>query len=488
MFLDNFIQSINSIRANKKVVLINGNFNILHHGHIRYINFASMCGDILVVAVNPDTHSGVFVEQESRLNSIRALKKVDFSIVVSDDYLSFLNKLKPEIIVKGNEYADIINIEEKYIKSNNNNNCKIIFSSGDSDGSFYNDITLKYENKYEDKEYLKRNNILKKDIKNIINNFVSKKVIIIGDVIVDEYVECEAVGMSQEDPTIVVKPISQKMFIGGAGIVAHHIESLGAKCYFFTVTGQDELSNFVASGMSTININNTIINDESRLTVHKKRYRVAGKTMIRINEYRNHDISHLIADSIFSSIRDIISDVDMLIFSDFNYGCLPQYLVDKLTELCTNYDVPIFADSQSSSQSGDSSRFLNTNLLSVTEREARLALHDLSSGLVVLAEKLCIKSNAKNCILKMGANGILIHIGNNYNNINKVTDIIPALNNESIDVAGAGDSLLAATCLALISGANIWEAAYIGSVMAAIQVSNIGNIPISRDQLMKKLF
>lgn len=470
-------------RGNKKIVLINGNFNILHPGHIRFINFASLCGDFLVAAVNPDGFKGVFVEETIRLNSIKSLKNVDFATIVKGDYLSFLEELKPDVIVKGPEYSGLVNLEDEYVKKNH---AKLIFSAGDADGTVFDDQQFITDTKYENLEFLRRNNISKERLIKVVNSFSDKNVIVIGDVIVDRYVECDAIGMSQEDPTVVVRPLSQKIFIGGAGIVARHLESLGAKCFFFTVTGKDELSDFVKSSLSSKKIKSKIFTDETRLTIHKKRYRVNNKTMLRVNEYRSHDLSHQVADELYSEIQKIISKVDMLIFSDFNYGCLPQYLVDKLTNLCKINKIPFFADSQSSSQAGDSSRFKFANFISLTEREARLAMHDTSSGLVVLAEKICKKSKSRYCLLKVGADGLLIHV-EDLKDLNKTTDQIPALNNTPIDVAGAGDSMLAAASLAIISGASVWEAAYIGSVMAALQVARVGNIPITREELIRKL-
>ena len=65
-----------------------------------------------------------------------------------------------------------------------------------------------------------------------------------GDVIADEYISCDPLGMSEEDPTIVVTPISSKTFIGGAAIVAAHAASLGAQVQFFSVVGDDQTATF----------------------------------------------------------------------------------------------------------------------------------------------------------------------------------------------------------------------------------------------------
>ena len=136
------------------------------------------------------------------------------------------------------------------------------------------------------------------------------------------------------------------------------------------------------------------------------------------------------------------------------------------------------ADSQSSSQTGDISRFKDMMLLTPTEREARFAVSDFNSGLVVLAEKLRTKSRAKNIILTLGSEGLLAHAAQ-INNDEWMTDRLPALNTAPKDPAGAGDSLLTCSSMAMAVGADIWQSLYLGSVAAACQVGRVGNVPLS---------
>ena len=146
----------------------------------------------------------------------------------------------------------------------------------------------------------------------------------------------------------------------------------------------------------------------------------------------------------------------------------------------------IAADSQSSSQIGDISRFQCMDLITPTEREARISTRNREDGLVVLAEDLRKQANAQNILLKLGEEGLLIHAGNSIDE-NWHTDRVGALNSAPKDVAGAGDSLLIASALTLASGGSIWEAACLGSLAAAIQVGRVGNTPVQRDELMREL-
>ena len=122
------------------------------------------------------------------------------------------------------------------------------------------------------------------------------------------------------------------------------------------------------------------------------------------------------------------------------------------------------------------------NIIFPTEREARLSMQNNDDGIITLLQKLIKQSNAKHIILKLGVDGLIIF--NDKDEINFLTDKIPAINNNPKDVAGAGDALLIVSSLSYVLGANIWESAYLGSLAAALQIDKVGNIPITKSDLL----
>jgi bifunctional ADP-heptose synthase (sugar kinase/adenylyltransferase) len=191
-----------------------------------------------------------------------------------------------------------------------------------------------------------------------------------------------------------------------------------------------------------------------------------------------------IQKTLVKSVEAVCINADLLIFSDFNYGCLPQNVVNELTAIAEAKKIRVVADSQSSSQIGDISRFKNVDLITPTEREARIALRNTEDGLVVIAQQVCERANAKSVTLKLGEQGVLLHgrWGKDWE-----TDQIPALNSAAQDVAGAGDCLLVATSLAMTVGANMWQSGLLGSLAAAIQVGRVGNTPIKKSEILREL-
>jgi rfaE bifunctional protein kinase chain/domain len=288
--------------------------------------------------------------------------------------------------------------------------------------------------------------------------------------------------MSREDPTLVVSPRQTERFLGGAAIVAAHAAVLGANTRFFSVTGNDPISSYVSDQLSEHGVEAFLVNDDSRPTTLKRRYRCEGKTLLRVSDLRQHEISGSIQDRLLTELETAISGADVLIFSDFNYGCLPQNFVAICANLGRQKQCIIAADSQSSSQLGDISRYHGTHLVTPTEHELRVALRDQVSGLSTLGKILLERSHGQGALVTLGASGVLVVTRENSAD---EADRVPALNRSPVDVSGAGDSLLVAATLTLAAGGNIYDAALLGSFAAAIQTSRLGNTPIQVTELQR---
>lgn len=259
--------------------------------------------------------------------------------------------------------------------------------------------------------------------------------------------------------------------------------ALGARVKFISVTGKDEARNFSIDRLREYGVSFDIFTDDSRCTSLKKRYRSKGKTLLRVSHLMQTPISYKLQNQLILKAKKAIESCDLLVFSDFNYGLLTQYVVDSISDIAKKNGVLMAADSQSSSQTGNIARFNGMHLITPTEREARLSLRNYNDGLVVIAENLREIANAENIFLTLAEEGVLIHPGPR----NGFTDRIEALNKVPRDVAGAGDSLLVTSAMAMACGGNIWESAALGSIAAAIQVGRVGNVPITVKDLCEEI-
>jgi rfaE bifunctional protein kinase chain/domain len=470
-------------------VLVCGHFNVLHPGHIRLFKFARSCASRLIVAIESDRVAGsaAHVAENHRLEGVLSCSLVDDAFIYDESTASLISRLQPELVVKGREHEKYFNPEAEILATYGG---RLIFSSGDAQFSSSDLIRKEFLDSYQKeialpKSFMDRHKIHLKRLEELVKKFSSLRVLTIGDIIVDDYITCAPLGMSQEDPTLVVSPINTQRFIGGAGIVAAHASGLGAISSLISVTGEDDIKDYCILELERFNVQSCLLVDSSRPTTLKERFRSHGKTLLRVSHLQQRAIPLDIQNKIIERVKEKIDDLDLIIFSDFNYGVLPQYVIESIVLLAKEYQVLVAADSQSSSQLGDIGRYKGVGMLLPTEREARVSTQNWEDGLVVLAEHLRQKSNAKYILLKMGKDGVLIHAPA-VKSEGWITDQVEALNKFPQDVAGAGDSMLVASALTLAAGGNIWESACIGSLAAAAQVGRVGNIPLKVEDLLSR--
>jgi rfaE bifunctional protein kinase chain/domain len=469
----------------QKIVFVSGNFNVVHPGHLRLLKFAAEAGDFLVVGVSEDATPGVSVPAELRIEGVRAISFVDHAFLLEQPAETFIAKLQPDVVVKGKEHETAENPERLAVEAYGG---KLVFGSGEVR---FSSISLLQREYFEfnlstiskPKDYPLRYGFANSDLKHTLQKLQGLRVLVLGDLIIDEYVNCDPLGMSQEDPTIVLTPIESKTFVGGAGIVAAHARGLGAEVEFLTVAGADEFAQYAQESLAKLDVNAQVLFDQTRPTTRKQRFRAHNKTLLRVNHLRQHAIGPELAEQMLSAAAERLPRTDVVLFSDFNYGCLPQLLVDGVCEKARARKIIMTADSQASSQFSDISRFKDMTLITPTEREARLALRDFESGLVIISQKLREAARATNVAVTLGSEGLMVHASKDGE---YCTDRLPAFNTAPKDVAGAGDSLFACSSLALCVG-DAWQGIYLGALAAACQVSRVGNIPINTRDIVAEI-
>ena len=462
---------------NKTIAFVSGNFNVVHPGHLRLLKFAAEQADVVVVGVNADNVPGVTLPLDMRVENVRSISMVNHVVGLDVPAATFIEELNPNVVVKGKEFETRANPEQAAVESYGG---RLIFSSGElrfaSLGLLEREYSADSVAVRKPVDFLERHGFNFSDLKSTLAKMAGMRVLVIGDLIVDDYVTCDAIGMSQEDPTIVVTPILTRTFVGGAGGVAAHARGLGAEVSYCTIVGEDEFARYALDSLEAQGVHCDFFADSTRPTTRKQRFRALNKTLLRVNHLRHHAASADIQHRMLAAVEVALPKCDLILFSCFNYGCLPQDLVDTITAKARAAGVMLAADSQASSQIGDVSRYKGMSLISPTEREARLALNDFESGLAVVGENLITKARADNVVITLGAEGMLI---NAWRDGALRTDRLPAFNPSPKDVSGAGDSVFISCSMALRVGADIWQSAYLGGLAAALQVSRLGIRPLT---------
>jgi len=413
----------------EKKVFTNGCFDILHPGHVEVLKFAKSLGDKLIVGINSDKAVKILKGEDRPINNelvrktlLESLSFVD-EVVIFDDVntIDIIKKLKPDILVKGEEG---LTSEEVRVKDQVPVGIEIRLCPHFAD--------------YSTTGMLKkiREKITHPDMSKleIVKSFEKKKILLIGDTILDVFVYGEAVKLNFDAPTPEAEEISVDKFFGGASLVASHLLELGGSVFFASVVGDDKDAKEY-DALKHPNLEKIFFVDKNRKTTVKRRFWVDGYKLVQMNQVSNHNIEESLEKDILQKVEPLFSQADAIIVSDNRHGLLTQNLIAQLISLSQKYQKPLYADCQINNQPTDKHHFYHgADCLFPNQKEAKLISPALDF------KEFVEKCGVKNVVIKLGAKGAMALFGGNLINI-------PGEQIETVDTCGAGDAFLAAFSL-----------------------------------------
>lgn len=495
--LDDLLAARQRARAEgKTVVHCHGCFDVVHPGHIHHLQHARSLGDILIVSVSADAHvnkgvSRPLIPDDLRASSLAALECVD--MVHLNDHptaVELLEQLKPDIFVKGREYQT--SVDPRFLQERDtviSNGGEVVFSSGDvvysstaligslgDTGAFNTEKVARFT---------RQHHATPGAIEAILRKCQDLKVVVVGDYILDRYHFCEATGIAGEGPMMALRAMGKKEYDGGAAIIARHASAIGASTTLVTAVSRDHESNQVLLRLRAEGIE-TITSDHRRQLVVKNRYVVDDQKMLKVDEGSHAPLDTRREQQLADQIIHAAQEASCVIFADFGYGMITPGLLDRVMPTLRK-TVPILTADVSGKQT-NLLRFRQVDLLCPTEREVRETLSDFSSGIGAVVSELLRTTEVKAALITLGKQGLVACDWPNgsweASNGRLSSEYLPALSTRAIDPLGAGDALLASTSLALAAGATLAQAAFIGSLAAAVQVQQRGNVPVSADMIL----
>ncbi len=490
------LSALDPLRAQgKRVVLCHGHFNAIHPGHLRFLQYAREQGDLLVVAVMqeselPASARSSYFPQSMRAEAVASVDLVDFVFALDRPVAAFIEALRPAVYVKGKEFEEQKGFIRDQLEAVERGGGRVVFGSGDVHYA----ATELHDARTKPRERLatflsvcRRSGIDPRRLGEVVKQYEKVKLLVVGDTIVDQFVSCDVLGVSAEAPVLTIRELSAHEFVGGAAIVACHIQALGATCTYVSVIGNDASGDFLQRELGGAGIAHLLLRDDTRPTTYKIRYLVDNQKVLRVSRLRQHNLSESLESMLIDRIAKRIRGVDAVIVSDFVYGVVTPRVLEAITAMAHEHGVMLFGDVQCSSQVGDAGRFRAPMLVTPTEKEARIALGDFSSGVEIIAAKFLARTQAKHLVLKLGAQGLVAYTPRPGADDALQPLYFPALEPNPVDVAGAGDALLSAMAVSMCAGADLVTAAAIGTCAAAISVGRVGNLPISGGELSSYL-
>lgn len=472
---------------NNKIILCHGVFDLIHPGHILHFEEAKSLGEVLVVSITSENYvrkgpGRPYFNDELRLKFLSALECIDY-VLLSEGYTvdDIIEVVEPDLYVKGQEYANAedditgkISEEAELVQKHGG---ELYYTQGEVFSStklLNNEFSLMTD---EVKNFMLdfKTRHTMDDIKNYVSKMESLKVLVVGDVIIDDYVFCNIQGLMSKDMGYSARYIRSEQYLGGSLAIARHIASFTDNVTINSVVGTEK------------SIHSRLLNDLSRKmlvdvecsskfeTIVKKRYitqnekREEVDKIFVINNLPNPMAIDEETMARFSSkLKQRVKEYDLVVLCDFGHGLITQGVMDIIEQ---NAKFLALNCQTNSSNYGTNliTKYKRAETFSLDEKELKLAFSNYSSqkSEVETLQLLAKHLNGNGC-LTQGAKGAMA-IDNG-----KVT-ACPAFTLKVKDTIGAGDAFFSLTSLCAAIGAAPVVGVFMGNIAGALAANIVGN-------------
>lgn len=318
-------------------------------------------------------------------------------------------------------------------------------------------------------------------MKALLQKIREKRILVVGDVMLDHYIHGDATRISPEAPVPVVNVMRDRHVAGGAANVALNIRSLGAAAVLCGLFGEDS----AGADLEKIMTKNAIAFPPSFRraeiqTIIKSRVVVRNQQLCRIDRELPPSAYALTAPDVRTALLDEVSRADAVIISDYAKGTIDMDLLADVTGIAEKRGILVSLDPKPRRRLP----FENIGLITPNRNEA-IELADIGneiSGTDFPAEEICRriweKHHPKLLVITLGADGMLL------SREGKVEKLIPTYAREVFDVSGAGDTVIASLTMALAAGADLETAAHFANTAAGIVVAKFGTATVSPEEIL----
>jgi len=466
----------------KKVILCHGTFDLLHIGHIKHLKTAKKHGDILLVTVTADEYVNKGPDRPVfnhylRAENLSALECVNYvAINHTETSVNVLEKLRPDVYVKGDEYKEEQNDITGNIALERNAIGKyggyieytqeLTFSSSKLLNKYFEAFTP------ETKKFIDTFK-LEFDIETVykqLDRLKKLNVAVIGDGIIDEYHYVDVLGQTGKSNIQAVRYEQKERFAGGSFAVANHVAGFVNRVTLVTGIGDNKKdADFVKSKLKD-NVEALLFRFSQAPTLTKLRY--VNEEMDKFFEVYFSDtnpMDDILEKEIIQWLDRQLLKFDVVIVPDFGNG----FITPKIVETISKKSKFLAVNTQINGGNRGYhviSRYPKADYISLNEPEIRMACHDKNNELTEVAKKTATLLNAKYTAVTRGVKGVMLLDRENNETFN-----LPAISTKVVDKIGAGDAFLSLSALCLANDIKPELSAFLGSVAAALDVQIVCN-------------
>jgi len=315
------------------------------------------------------------------------------------------------------------------------------------------------------------------DFNKLFQGFNYKKVLIVGDAMIDAYMWGEIKRISPEAPVPVVEVKKHENRLGGAANVALNLKALGANPILCSVIGTGERGVLFEKLMKESNLSTEgILSTNKRKTTIKTRVIAENKHQLRIDEEETSPIVQV--EEFLKLTIGLINDVDVIILQDYNKGVLTPEIIERVIDSANKKGIPTIVDPKKLNFNS----YKNCTIFKPNLAEIKAGMKvDFDANNISKIEKATSKLrtqlSAKGILLTLSEKGICI-------NSEKEFKYTPAFKRNIIDVSGAGDTVISVASLCLASNMDYTDLSVLSTLAGGIVCEEVGVVPINKEKLL----
>lgn len=329
-------------------------------------------------------------------------------------------------------------------------------------------------------------NVVKKNILEKISTFSSKKILVIGDVGVDEYVMGAVKRISPEAPVPVLEVTDEDKRIGLAANVAQNVVSLGGQVELVSVIGADTGAEILKELLKKSNVqSHSLIVDEKRPTTRKTRMMTGHHHLVRVDYEVRKNLAQETETKILKRVQELLPTMDVIVLEDYAKGIFSVSLVEKIVALAKSSGKYLMVDPH---QTKFAEFYKGVDLIKPNYNEA-LALtkineediENFNERVLTVGRALQKMTGARDVVLTQGKEGMSI-----FSSDSQVVQV-PTFAKKVFDVTGAGDTVIAALALGVSAKLSLAEACVMANYAAGVVVGKIGCVPCEVKELIAEI-
>jgi rfaE bifunctional protein kinase chain/domain len=294
-----------------------------------------------------------------------------------------------------------------------------------------------------------------------------KKVLVIGDIMLDIYQYGKCNRISPEAPVPVIDFTNEEKMLGGAGNVLKNLVSFGAMCDIISVIGEDFSGSIVLEKLKDLKVSTKLlIIDKTRCTTEKCRIVSSGQQLIRIDKEDKHPIKSEIEEIVINYVNDNLNNYDVIIFSDYLKGFLTDRICNDIIKLAKNNNIITLVDPKGANYK----KYKDIDLIKPNLKEAELLIEQkiqTDDDIKFACMKLKNLLSCKKVVITLAEKGIGL--------LDDTFCIIPTQSCQVFDVSGAGDTVLASLAICLKQKYSLFDSCFFSNKAASVVIRKFGS-------------